>query len=200
MAQIKDRHGRSLTSGQVVRKIGFRIYKIIVEFEVFILHLIGHVPVHTIRKICYILSGVRMSWSSTIHTGARFYYPSNIRIGEDTIIGEGAVLDGRDTLQIGNHVDLASEVMIYNAYHDLQDPYFAPVLKPVVIEDYVFIGPRAIILPGVTIGKGAAVAAGAVVSKDVSPNTIVGGVPAQKIGERSEKAMHYKLGRADWFR
>jgi Acetyltransferase (isoleucine patch superfamily) len=69
-----------------------------------------------------------------------------------------------------------------------------------LIEDYVFIGPRAIILPGVKIGKGAVVAAGAVVTKDVAPFSVVGGVPAKIIGERKIKNLSYKLGRARWFR
>ena len=127
-----------------------------------------------------------------------------IRIGEDTIVGEGVVLDGRAELIIGNHVDIATEVMIYNAQHDMEVEHFSAVetvvQKPVKIEDYVFIGPRAIILPGVTVGKGAVVGAGAVVTKDVPPFAIVGGVPAKIIGERKNKDLHYKLGRAAWFR
>jgi maltose O-acetyltransferase len=129
-----------------------------------------------------------------------FYDPANISIGNGTIIGERVVLDGRDTLDIGNHVDIASEVMIYNAEHDVQSENFHAVYGGVVIEDYVFIGPRAIILPGVTIGKGAVVGAGAVVTKDVEPFAIVGGVPAKVIGERQHKDLHYKLGRPALFR
>lgn len=200
MVAVKDRHGRTLSQKDVLHKVFFRLYKIIVEFEVFILHCAGLIPLHTVRNAIYILGGIRMDKGSTIHTRARFYYPANIHIGRDTIIGEGAVLDGRDKLVIGNHVDMASEVMIYNAYHDLKSPHFDPIMKPVKIEDYVFIGPRATILPGVTLGKGAVVAAGAVVTKDVPPLTIVGGVPAEKIGTRDEKSLGYVLGRADWFR
>src|SRR5690606_35716014 len=103
---------------------------------------------------------------STIHIGCRFYQPRNIVVGEDTIVGNFAVLDGRAPLTIGNHVDIASEVMIYNSQHDIHKPDFSAIEAPVTIGDYVFIGPRAIILPGVTIGKGAVVAAGAVVSKN----------------------------------
>ncbi|MCR4305614.1 MAG: acyltransferase, partial [Candidatus Daviesbacteria bacterium] len=73
------------------------------------------------------------------------------------------------------------------------------ISAPVEIGDYVFIGPRAIILPGVKIGKGAVVAAGAVVTKNVQENMIVGGVPAEVIGERKVKDLHYKLGRARLF-
>jgi len=69
----------------------------------------------------------------------------------------------------------------------------------VKIEDYVFIGPRVIIQPGVKIGYGAIVAAGAVVTKDVLPYSIVGGVPANIIGERKLKNLHYRLGRARLF-
>ncbi len=197
---VKDRHGKSLSFAQIIQKAAFRYYKIVVELEVFILHIVGAIPIHSIRNAIYILSGIRIGFGSTIHTGARFYFPSNIKIGKDTLIGEGAVLDGRDKLNIGDHVDIASEVMIYNAYHDLKHAHFNAIMKPVVIEDYVFIGPRAIILPGVTIGRGAVVGAGAVVTKDVPPLTMVGGVPAVKIGMRDEKSLGYKLGRADWFR
>ena len=90
--------------------------------------------------------------------------------------------------------------MIYNSKHDINDPNFSAVNYPVEIGDYVFIGPRAIILPGVKIGKGAIVGAGAVVTKDVENFKIVGGVPAKEIGERQNKNPNYRLGRAAWFR
>ena len=108
-------------------------------------------------------------------------------------------MDGRDKLTIGNHVDIASSVMIYNSEHNIESGDFMAVDGPVKIGDYVFVGPRAIILPGVTIGKGAVVAAGAVVTKDVPEYAIVGGVPAKIIGERKNKDLNYKLGRARLF-
>jgi len=181
-------------------KIIRRINAVFLEFEVLILHCIGYVPFHHVRRLFYRLSGITIGKGSTIHTGARFYNPRNIRIGEDSIVGEGAVLDGRGKLVIGNHVAIATDVMIYNCQHDIHDSDFRPVCDTVIIEDYVFIGPRAIILPGVTVKKGAVVAAGAVVTKNVEESTIVGGVPATVIGKRSEKEFSYRLGRAAWFR
>ena len=183
-----------------MKKIIRRINTIILEFEVMKLHFVGHVPSHHFRRFFYRLAGMKIGRGSTLHMGARFYNPSNIEIGEDSIIGEGTVLDGRDKLIIGDHVDIATEVMIYNAEHDIRDPSFRAICAPVVIEDYVFIGPRAIILPGVTLKKGSVVGAGAVVTKDVEQNIIVGGVPAKQIGERGVKELNYRLGRAAWFR
>lgn len=184
----------------MMAKIQRRIMAVSLEFDLMILRWIGHFPSHHVRRFFYRLSGMSIGKGSSIHMFTSFYDPKHISIGKDTIIGEGAVLDGRSKIAIGDHVDIASEVMIYNGEHDLADPQFKATFEPVVIEDYVFIGPRVIILPGVTIKKGAVVGAGAVVTKDVEAFTIVGGVPAKLIGERKNKNPQYKLGRAAWFR
>ncbi|MEK7502232.1 MAG: DapH/DapD/GlmU-related protein [Patescibacteria group bacterium] len=183
-----------------MNKIVRRLRAILMELVNLILRIVGFVPSHHVRRFFYRISGVKIGKGSTIHMGAVFYDPQNISIGKDSIIGEGAVLDGRDKLIIGDHVDIATEVMIYNAQHDVNSIDFKAICAPVMIEDYVFIGPRAIILPGVKIGRGAVVGAGAVVTKDVEEMTIVGGVPAREIGKRKISELNYKLGRAAWFR
>lgn len=184
----------------MIKKILRRTGAIMLESDNMFLRWIGLFPSHHIRRFFYRIEGMKIGSGSTIHTGAIFYKASNITVGRDTIIGEGAVLDGRDKLRIGDHVDIASEVMIYNAEHDINSENFGAISAPVEIGDYVFIGPRAIILPGVVIGKGAIVGAGAVVTKNVEEFMIVGGVPAKVIGERKLKNPNYKLGRAAWFR
>lgn len=138
-------------------------------------------------------------FATTIHIGANFFKPSNITIGKDTIVGDHCFLDGRAPLTIGDHVDIASQVLIYNDEHDINSPTFGNSFGKVEIGDYVFIGPRAIILPGVKIGKGAVVAAGAVVTKDIPDLEIWGGVPAKKISDRKINNPNYKLGRAMLF-
>lgn len=196
---MNDRMGEELTSEDLVKKGANRIKTILTEFWVFILLCIGVVPSHHVRRFFYRISGISIGKGSAIHTGARFYQ-TNITIGDDSIVGEGIILDGRDRIAIGNHVDIASDVMIYNGEHNVHDKNFSAEFKPVFIHDYVFIGPRAIILPGVTIGRGAVVGAGAVVTKDVGEFEIVGGVPAKPIGKRAVSQLTYKLGRAAWFR
>lgn len=178
-----------------------RIKTVWLELIVMKAHFVGCVvPFHHLRRAFYRVVGMKIGSGSTIHMKLSLYDPSGISIGEDTIVGEKCTLDGRAPLTIGNHVDIASEVMIYNSEHDVNDPKFSAIVAPVNIGDYVFIGPRAIILPGVTIGEGAVVGAGAVVTKDVEPFSIVGGVPARVIGERKIRNLQYRLGRAAWFR
>lgn len=199
MALFHDRMGKELSSEEVAQKGVSRVGNIFLDFWLLILTIVGCVPLHSVRLFFYVLSGMKLHWTSRIHMWARFYNPAGISVGKDTIIGDHAFLDGRAPLKIGDHVDIASSVMIYNSEHDIDSEDFHATVSPVEIGDYCFIGPRAIILPGVKIGRGAVVAAGAVVTKDVPEYAIVGGVPAQVIGERKLRDLHYKLGRARLF-
>ncbi len=195
-----DKHGNTLSTASAMKKITNRFINWWLDLKLFKVHLVSlHVPLWSIRKFVFILAGVKIGKGATIHMGCKFFEPRGIEVGEDTIIGDRAFLDGRAKLSIGAHVDMASEVMIYNSEHDLESKKFEAIEEPVTIGDYVFIGPRAIILPGVTIGKGAVVAAGAVVTKDIPDYTIAGGVPAKVIGERKNKKLNYRLGRARLF-
>lgn len=197
---MKDRMGRELSNGEVVKKAAKRFLNILLDFELLVIHLVSKtVPFHFVRNSIYKLAGMKLGSKSYIHMGARFYYLPNIKIGNGTIIGDHVTLDGRAALTIGDHVDIASEVLILNSEHDINSEGFDPIEEAVEIGDYVFIGPRVVILPGVKIGKGAVVGAGAVVTRDVEQFKIVGGVPAKEIGERQQKDLHYRLGRARLF-
>ena len=197
---MKDRVDKSLSVREVIAKVIIRILHVLLDFELMILALITVlIPFHSIRNLFLRLAGVKIGKHSFIHMGVRFFYPPGVKIGQGTVIGDHCFLDGRAPLKIGSHVDIASQVLIYNSEHDINSEDFDPIYGEVEIGDYVFIGPRATSLPGVKIGKGAIVAAGAVVTKDVPDFAIVGGVPAQVIGERKNKEPHYKLGRARLF-
>jgi acetyltransferase-like isoleucine patch superfamily enzyme len=196
---LKDKYGRNLSVAKAAPKVKNRLAAYWLELRTALIWWLSFLPSHGLRRFFVRLSGVRIGAASYIHSGLRLYDPSRVHIGTGTIIGYNATLDGRDDLRIGDHVDIASDVMIYNGQHDVHSAGFDPVFKPVTIENYCFIGPRAIIMPGITLNEGAVVAAGAVVTKDVAPHTIVGGIPASKIGERQPKELHYLLGRPRLF-
>jgi len=198
--KFSDKHGNELGFGSAVKKAFLRFYNWWWDFELFIIHMVSlHVPIYTVRKAVFGIAGVKIGRGTMVHMGCKFFKPSGVVIGDDTMVGDRAFLDGRAKLEIGSHTDIASEVMIYNSEHDLIDPKFGAVNGEVEVGDYVFVGPRAIILPGVKIGDGAVVAAGAVVTKDVPGRAIVGGVPAKVIGERKLQDYSYRLGRARLF-
>lgn len=196
---FKDKYGTKLGLKEAWQKVKTRLYNYWLDLVLLKLTIIGNIPFWTARKFVYEFFGVKIGEGSVIHLWARFYEPKNIEIGEDSHLGDNIFLDGRNKIKIGDHVDIASQVLIYNSEHDIESDDFHPITAPVTIDDYVFIGPRAIILPGVKISKGAIIAAGAVVTKDVPEYAIVAGVPAVKIGERKNKNLNYKLGRARLF-
>ncbi|MEJ6981989.1 acyltransferase [Pedobacter sp. P351] len=108
-----------------------------------------------------------------------------LKIGKYSVLHPNCRIDPRGGILIGERVAISQEVIILTADHLMNSSTFEGRERKVVIEDYAWIGTRATILPGVTIGKGAVVAAGAVVTKDVMDYSIVAGVPAKVIGQRS---------------
>ena len=135
-----------------------------------------------------------------------FTNPSNMYLGNDVFIADGAVFSASlASITIGNKVMFGPQVMIRTGNHNTREigRYMFDVKNkredddlPVRIEDDVWVGARVIILKGVTIGKGSIIAAGAVVSRDVPPYSIAGGVPAKVIKMRftpEEIATHENL-------
>jgi acetyltransferase-like isoleucine patch superfamily enzyme len=162
-------------------------------------HLVNTFPFYAARRLFYNrLFNLKISRTASVHMGLKLMIRGGIEIGEHSVINRDCTLDGRGKLTIGKNVSISPEVMILTAEHAVQDPGFAGVEKPIVIHDYVWIGSRAVILPGVTLGEGAVVAAGAVVTKDVPDYAIVGGVPARQIGNRNRQ-LSYTLEYQRWF-
>lgn len=132
------------------------------------------------RRFC----GMRLGHDSSICSGC-FITGYNIHIGNNTVVNRFTYLDGRVPLYIGDNVNISHYTLIQTLTHDPQNPDFVCLEKPVTIGDHAWLGARVIICPGVSIGEGAVVAAGAVVTRDVDPYTIVGGNPARFIKNRT---------------
>jgi acetyltransferase-like isoleucine patch superfamily enzyme len=148
-------------------------------------NLNGHIRIHFIRHYFYRhLYKIKLPSDSIIYSCCIFLSPWYVKIGHHSVIGDHARIDRRRLITIGNNVNISSEAKIFTLEHDIESPTFDTKGGPVVIGDWVYIGTSAIILPGVTIGEGAVVASGAVVTKDVEPWIMVGGVPAKFIKKR----------------
>lgn len=153
----------------------------------------GRVPIHRFRLLVYRrLLRVQIGARSSVHWRTVFYRPHGVVIGDHSIIGNDVFLDGRCGIRIGANVNIGGHVQIFTMEHDPDSDTFAATGGEVSIEDHAYIGSRATILPGVAVGKGAVVAAGAVVTKDVEAGSIVGGVPAKAIRKRGS-ALRYRL-------
>lgn len=154
-----------------------------------IIAVLMHIPCHFIRKVIlkYIF-GMKIGKKVTIYYGAEIRDPWNILVGDGTIIGDHAILDGRKGIQIGKNVNFSTGVWIWTVQHDVNASDFGVTGKmgKVVIGDRAWLSNRTIILPKVIIGEAAVVAAGAVVTKNCEDFSIYGGVPAKKIGTRSK--------------
>lgn len=123
----------------------------------------------------------------------------NIFLGDRVVINENVLLDGRGVLEIENDTDIATNVSIWTMEHDPNSETHESRTGKVHIGHHVWIASGATILPGVSIGDGAVVAAGAVVTKDVPSKAIVAGIPARVIGERNN-SLQYKLDHHPIFR
>ncbi|RJP85623.1 MAG: acyltransferase [Desulfobacteraceae bacterium] len=154
----------------------------------------GKIPSQTVRKFLYrMVFGIRMAKGVVIYGGVEIRNPRQLKVGENSIVGHRSILDARRGLTIGENVNLSTGVWIWTLEHDYQDPHFGTKGGEVLIKDYAWVSCRTVILPGITIGKCAVVAAGAVVTKDVPDYAIVGGVPAKVIGTRLSN-IEYELG------
>lgn len=126
---------------------------------------------------------------SSIHMNC-FFTGDNIEIGRNTVLNRRSYFDGRVGIKIGDFVNVSPEVYMLTLQHEPNDMFFTCKGGNIVVDDYVWIGVRAIILPGVHIGEGAVIAAGAIVTKDVAPYTIVAGVPAKEVKKRMDNLFY----------
>lgn len=127
----------------------------------------------------------------TAHVAERVHIiePRSLVLGHRASVSPGAILDCRGGLTIGSYTMVGIQAIILTSNHGIENAGVPMRDQPLVLEqvdigDDVWLGARSIVLPGVTIGPGAIVAAGAVVTHSVPPLQIVGGVPARQIGTR----------------
>jgi acetyltransferase-like isoleucine patch superfamily enzyme len=148
---------------------------------------ITHIPYNPLRLWWLRRLGATLGEHVYMFGSSEVLAPKALTIEGNCHIGRYCQIDARGGITIGRNVVIASHCLLITADHDPDDPGFAGRLGGITIHDRAWIGSRATILKDVTIGEGGVVAAGSTVIRDVPPWTIVAGVPAQPISQRSSK-------------
>jgi maltose O-acetyltransferase len=164
-------------------------------------HVVNRIPSFTVRTMWYRrVLGLDIGRGSGIHLGCKiwFYGPGQIRragvrIGRNVRVNRDCTLDVREGLVIGDDASISAEVFVLGAAGRVDGGRSREESRPVVIEEHAWIGVRAVLMPGVKIGRGAVVGAGAVVTRDVAPLAVVFGNPARAVGTRTEDDLAYAL-------
>ena len=175
-----------------------RLFSFLSSFVEYYLFRLSYTPSHHVRNFIYRhVCGMQLAEKAVVYYGTEIRSPYKLIIGKGSVIGDQSILDARNGIIIGDNVVFASNVRIWTEQHDHRDPWFrceTQEHKPVIIDDRAWIGSHTIILHSVHIGEGAVIAAGAVVTKDVEPYTIVAGIPAKKVGERNKDLRYVNNG------
>lgn len=147
--------------------------------------IVNKIPSRHFRRWFYEALGMKMGNGTILCRRVEILLPMGINLSNNVSIGWFAELDGRGGITVDHDTNISSHVKLITGSHDINHPEFIADFLPIHIGHHVWIGTGATVLQGVKIGDGAVVASGAVVTKDVPPNVIVGGVPAKIIGHRN---------------
>ncbi len=166
---------------------------IVLVLEEYVAWMVRYIPGFegfVLRYLFYKMLCKKMERFPFIFPGAYLQHCYGIEVGRNLNVNRGVHIYGRGGVKLGDYVLIGPNVIIASSQHRY-DIAGTPILfqghekEPVVIGSDVWIGANAVILPGVTVGDGTIIGAGAVVTNDTEPYSIVGGVPARKIGERT---------------
>jgi maltose O-acetyltransferase len=151
---------------------------------------------YCLQSLRWKMKGARIASSTVISQLTVQGNAANVSIGDCCCLGVTR-MQSHAPVRIGDCVVINDGVKIITGSHDIHSPTYDHIFAPVVIEDHAWIATDALILKGVSIGRGAVVAAGAVVVKDVRPLAVVGGNPAKEIGTRNIERFDYMP--SSWF-
>lgn len=144
-----------------------------------------HLPSRHLRKWWLRALGATLEPGCVIFAGTTVLGADRLHIGARANIGWRCVLDARGELTIGNDAVIASDTQLISGRHDFDDDEFPAYFDSIAIGDHAWLATRALVIGGVTVGRGGVVAAGAVVTRDVDEATVVAGVPARVVRKRT---------------
>jgi putative colanic acid biosynthesis acetyltransferase WcaF len=149
----------------------------------------GWMPCMAPKRWLLRLFGAKIGKGLVIKPRVWIKYPWRLTVGDRCWIGQGVWIDNLGNVRLGSHVCISQQAYLCTGSHDYRRRSFDLIVRPLEINGGAWIGARALLMPGVTVGANAVVAAGSVVTRDVLPATIVAGQPARTIDIRHQIAI-----------
>ncbi len=154
-------------------------------------------PLHGFRRALLRLFGAKIGRNVLIRADAKFYFPWRVEIGDFSWIGSGVMLYSLERITVGAHCVISQEAYLNTGNHDIAAPHFDLIVKPIVIQDHVWVGTRAFVNLGVTIHDGAVIGAMSVVTKDMPANMVCVGNPCRPCKARTGAGLAPNLDHED---
>lgn len=144
------------------------------------------------RRFLLRLFGANIGKNVQIRSSAKFTYPWKVEIGDYSWIGNNVEFYSLDNIQVGNHCIVSQNSYLCTGSHDLQDPTFSLITKPIIIKDGAWVASDVFVYPGVIIHEMAVAGARSTVTKDIPANEIHAGSPAKFLKERFPKEVAHE--------
>lgn len=164
--------------------LGNRVLRVIWGLAWLVLCRFTPPPLHPWRRLVLRLFGARIGKGARVHASVRIWLPANLELGEQTLIGPGAIIYNQGRIAIGARSVVSQRAYLCASSHDISDPHFQLVLRPITVGSGCWIATEAFVGPGVTVGDGAVIGARAALFGDAAENGVYSGNPAQLLKQR----------------
>jgi len=141
-------------------------------------------PLHGWRRFLLRLFGAKIAPTARVYGSARIWYPPNLIMGQHTVIGWGTLCYSQEMVELEDYANVAQRSHLCTGTHDIDDPNFQLIAKPILIKRHAWVAADAFVGPGVTLHEGAVLGGRGVTFKSLEPWTVYGGNPAREIRKR----------------
>jgi len=141
-------------------------------------------PLSWLKIFLLRIFGAKIGEGVVLKPSINVKYPWNLEIGDYSWVGENVWLDSLAPIRIGSNCCVSQGVYFCTGSHDWSDPAFGLIIKPIIVEDGVWVGAKSILLPGITLGSHSIVSAGSVITQHTDPYIIYAGNPAKMVKQR----------------
>ena len=142
-------------------------------------------PLHRWRRLLLVMFGAKIAPTAGVYPNVRVWYPANLEMGEFSFLGPNVNCYSMDRIKLGDYSLVSQGAHLCAGSHDISDPNFQLISKPIVIDAQAWVAAEAFVGPGVTIGEGAVLGARGVAFKSLEPWTVYAGNPATSLKKRA---------------